>query len=378
VVFGKSTAFAPTLFLSTLDGSSGFRIDGANKYDFAGISVSGAGDVDGDGFDDVIVGAEGADSNLKLESGSSYIIYGNDFRLEADFFGSATGTVAAEIFVGDALANTINGGGGKDTVNAGAGDDMITVADRTFFRIDGGGGVDTLELNFDGSIVFGNIDANALTSDRGRIAGIEIIDVDNGLNNAMVLAAADLRDIDCLVQDVGGKAELDNVLRVNGNVGDTLDLSLADGWASLGDGVLAGYNLFEAGGLKLAVDTDIQVIMSMDLSLLDGSLGFRVDGVAATDLSATSVSGVGDINGDGFADFIIGAPNADPYSAFPYSNPGAAYVVFGKAGGWTSAFDLSTLDGTNGFRLVGKDGSDFAGGAVALGGDVTATLMISS
>ena len=43
--------------LSTLNGSNGFRISGEAAGDFNGFSVSGAGDVNGDGFDDVIIGA---------------------------------------------------------------------------------------------------------------------------------------------------------------------------------------------------------------------------------------------------------------------------------------------------------------------------------
>ena len=43
-----------------LDGSDGFRIDGAAFGDRSGFSVAGAGDVNGDGFADLIVGAYGA------------------------------------------------------------------------------------------------------------------------------------------------------------------------------------------------------------------------------------------------------------------------------------------------------------------------------
>jgi hypothetical protein len=64
----------------------------------------------------------------------------------------------------------------------------------------------------------------------------------------------------------------------------------------------------------------------MILSSLDGSDGFRLHGVAAGDRSGTSVSAVGDINGDGAADVIVGAPRSDPNG----SNSGSSYVVFGR------------------------------------------------
>ena len=55
--------FGPTFNLSDLDGSNGFAINGIAALDFSGYSVSSAGDVNGDGFDDLIIGAYGADAN---------------------------------------------------------------------------------------------------------------------------------------------------------------------------------------------------------------------------------------------------------------------------------------------------------------------------
>ena len=57
--------------LSSLDGDNGFRLDGA-VADYSGESVSNAGDINGDGFDDVIVGARFADVNGNYDVGSSY------------------------------------------------------------------------------------------------------------------------------------------------------------------------------------------------------------------------------------------------------------------------------------------------------------------
>ena len=47
--------------------------------------------------------------------------------------------------------------------------------------------------------------------------------------------------------------------------------------------------------------------MTLNLSILDGTNGFRLDGVAAGDRSGSAVSNAGDVNGDGLADVVIGA-----------------------------------------------------------------------
>ena len=104
----------------------------------------------------------------------------------------------------------------------------------------------------------------------------------------------------------------------------------------------------------------------IELSALDGANGFRIDGAAAGELSGRSVAGAGDVNGDGFADLIVGAYLADPNG----TNSGASYVVFGTASGFSSSLDVSALDGANGFRIDGAAASDFSGISVAGAGDV--------
>ena len=99
---------------------------------------------------------------------------------------------------------------------------------------------------------------------------------------------------------------------------------------------------------------------AMDLSSLDGSNGFRLDGETAYDRAGSSVSTAGDINGDGFDDLIVGAPGADSNGEIS----GSSYVVFGKASGFDAVMNSSSLNGSNGFRLDG------AGSSVSNAGDV--------
>ena len=100
---------------------------------------------------------------------------------------------------------------------------------------------------------------------------------------------------------------------------------------------------------------------------LDGTTGFKLSGEAADDLSGSSVASAGDVNGDGFADLIVGAYSGRARTA-TYS--GASYVVFGKASGFAANIDLSALDGTTGFKLSGVAANDFSGRSVASAGDV--------
>ena len=74
--------------------------------------------------------------------------------------------------------------------------------------------------------------------------------------------------------------------------------------------------------------------------------------------AARSVASAGDVNGDGFADLIVGAPGC---RSARRRNPGASYVVFGKASGFAANLDLSSLDGSNGFQLNGVAADDYSG-----------------
>ena len=101
--------------------------------------------------------------------------------------------------------------------------------------------------------------------------------------------------------------------------------------------------------------------------------GFQADGVTANGDAGTSVA-TGDINGDGITDLIIGSPYAN-YSA------GYTYVVFGTRGGFPNPLPLSSLNGSNGFRLDGVTANGGAGTSVATGdinGDGIADVIIGS
>ena len=82
VVFGKRDGFDASFDLASLatgDGSTGFVISGAKEGSQSGHSVAGVGDLNKDGYDDLIIGAKAVgepDAAGTTEVGESYVIYG--------------------------------------------------------------------------------------------------------------------------------------------------------------------------------------------------------------------------------------------------------------------------------------------------------------
>jgi len=105
---------------------------------------------------------------------------------------------------------------------------------------------------------------------------------------------------------------------------------------------------------------------TVDLGALDGSDGFAMHGSAAGANLGSSITAAGDINGDGWADFAVGAKAAMD----GFTRPGGVAVVFGRPGlGSTGVFDLESLDGTNGFWIYGVEADDRAGTSAMHMGD---------
>ena len=242
VVFGSASGFGATLDLNQLDGSNGFTIGGVMEDSTFGNSVSSAGDVNGDGYDDLIVGAPKADANGN-DSGASYILYGQDFQ------GNVThqGTSAADTLTGDAGANTMIGGqgndflfgaGGADVLYGGEGDDTLAIADLAPQRIDGGTGTDTLEIQ-----------GASLAIDLGDlpISGIEAVDITGTGDNVLTLNVMDVLDA----------SDSTNTLKVLGDLGD--QVVAEGGWTSAGQQVDGGvtFDVYTAGEATLMVDSDL-------------------------------------------------------------------------------------------------------------------------
>jgi len=329
VVFGQSSGFPAAIDLADLDGSNGFRVDGVAAYDGVDLSISGAGDVNGDGFDDVVIGAFGTDPNGN-RSGSSYLVFGQSSGFPAAINLSAldgdNGFRMDGVAANDFSGSSVSGAG---DVNDDGFDDIVI----------GAPGADP-NGNSSGSsyVVFGHGGSFGATFDLADLDGA------NGFRLDGITAG------DRMGNAVSGAGD------INGDGVD--DLLIGASNASPGGNTYSGSS-FAVFGQATGFPA------TFSLASLDGGNGFRLDGVAATDYSGFSVTGAGDVNGDGIDDIMIGAPYADPAG----SNSGSSYVVFGQDMGFPAVVDLGTLDGNSGFRLDGTAADDYSGFAVTTAGD---------
>lgn len=380
---GPAGGFAADLNVGDLDGANGFTIAGSSLYSQLGGSVSSAGDLNGDGVDDLFVSAVAGDQ------GQAYLVFGGaslgaDGRIDAADLDGANGFV-------------IDGGGlvGTQTVRvSGAGDVN-------------GDGVDDLlvgvpSFNYGHGlayVVFGKTGGYAPELDVAALDGTNGF-VLTGPNSAATIgsgvhAAGDVNGdglADLLVESryagqayvvFGSTSAFDASLdlttlgasqgfRIDATGAGAVDAGPAgdvngDGLMDLVIGQKGADNNGVDSGSTYVVFGRTSVAGPLDVTALSGADGFRIDGAAAGDQSGNAVSSAGDVNGDGFADLLIGASHADHVGLYGYS--GAAYVVFGKAGGFDPAIDLADLDGADGFKIAGS-GTEFLGGAVSSAGDI--------
>jgi hypothetical protein len=329
VVFGRADwSTIPVLEDGDLDGSNGFRLIGVGTTAWTGYSVAGAGDFDDDGYDDVIIGAPRADVGTKTDAGVAYLVFG-----KADW----TGTPAIDL-------GSLDGDDGFRLDGARDGDQAGTAV--------GGAG----DVNGDGydDVVVGAPGADPGARSDAGAAYVIFGRADRASSPRLALAALDGSNGFRLDGIHAGDQAGAGAAVVGDCNGDGLaDLAVGAPGAAVGGASEAGEAYLVFGAAESPP--------SVGLASLDGTNGSRLYGAAAAEqYTGFAVAGAGDLNSDGRADVAIGAPEA-------HGN-GAAYVVFGVAS-LPAAMDLAALDGTNGFALSAFTGWARVGYAVAGAGD---------
>jgi len=228
--------------LATMTAAQGSTIFGADAGDQSGFSVSSAGDVNGDGFDDMVIGAPLADAlgNAKLGAGDSYVIFGRDFTLSVTHSATAasetvTGTASGNVMVGGRGNDILLGNGGDDVLTGGQGNDILAVSDLTFRRVIGGNGSDTLRL--DGS----GLSLNLNNIRDSRILGIETIDITGSGHNTLTLNQREVLNL----------SDESNTLIVRRNIGDVVNIGT--GWTQVANETIGGaiFNVYTQGAATL-------------------------------------------------------------------------------------------------------------------------------
>jgi hypothetical protein len=280
VVFGKADTEA-VMLSDVVQGIGGFILDGEASGDYLGGPVSSAGDVNGDGLGDVVVGA--AEEHTR---GQAYVVFGKADTDPVLLAEVAQGSGGFAMYGEDAYDMAgISAAGGAD-VNGDGLDDLMVAS------------FDNAPALFSGRlyVVFGKAEPDR----------VQLAEVRQGIGGFVISGEAMDDPSDWSVASAGdlNRDGLDDV--IVGAAG-------------------ASPNGVERSGRAHVVfgKTDTTSVDLAKVAL--GMGGFAMDGEAEDDYSGWSISGAGDINGDGIPDIIVGAHLADPNGR----DSGRTYVIFG-------------------------------------------------
>jgi hypothetical protein len=337
---------------SSMDNSPDVTMNGVAAGDRFGNSVSSAGDVNNDGYDDVVVGAYLRNAGLGANQGSAYIFYGGssmDNSPDVTMDGEAAGDYFGQSV---SQAGDVNGDGYDDVI-VGAYYQGATDVGRAYIFYGGSSMDNNADVTFTGEAA----------SDRFGCSASSAGDVNNDGFSDVIVGAwghnAGLGAFQGSAYIFYGGPSMDNVVDVTMNGVAAEDLF---GWSvsSAGDinndgfsDVIVGAYYRNAG---LGAGQGSSYIFYGGPSM-DNTEDVTIDGEAAGDSFGWSVSSANDINNDGYSDVVIGAPY---HNAGLGAQQGRAYIYFGG----------SSMDNVADVTMDGEAAGDQLGCSVSSVGDV--------
>eukprot|EP00727_Mastigamoeba_balamuthi_P011791 m51a1_g7234 putative C-tail anchored protein (1223) ;mRNA; r:64005-67673 len=398
VVFGRAS-FGETLDLSRDSGV--VAVEGERDSDMAGMSVSGAGDLDADGAPDVVVGLP---SRAKENYARYFVVFGSRNSSAAWPRSLVVGTapqaasgVRTCLVYANALGYTydydkygavLSSSAAGDVNGDGVGDVVLchtvpSVASKCTALLGAAGQwpstlvADSVQTSLGVRSVVMYVPTSSLLL--GRSVGA-LGDIDgNGMDDILMGAPKDdnsstgctyiLRGHKWNASTLPSKIELDlaehqgtgYILRsqttapqVGASVHGVGDIN-NDGRADFAVGAPGAGRVFLRFGAVGPVEPES--------SIEAGSV--VLESSETWDMFGWSVSSAGDINGDGVADLVVGAPGAD-------SGVGRAYVVFGRSGFWApgAVVDVANLSLDEGIAISGDKAWPGCGRQVSSAGDM--------
>src|SRR5690606_1034900 len=239
LVLGMPGTTRGALNLATLGATEGLKFTGTAAGDQLGQAVS-HGDLNGDGFSDLIIGAPGSDA-IATDAGTLTVELGR--ALGSPILAGLTGSASADNIVGTDGNDDVFGNGGADAISTGAGNDIIAIGDLDFAKINGGRGqlgdrTGVLALHS------GHTQLDVTTLQPEQIRNIELIELGD-LNNSLHLSKLGLLAL----------SRETNRLYVHGGSSDIVTVRSGEVWAEAGTEAVGGteYNVYIAEGAELYI-----------------------------------------------------------------------------------------------------------------------------